>query len=72
MTNMKLTEVVTPPSIYHGCYTQENFREENFTGKERFTLNEFTAVNTKNCGRCNVRKHRNIKGSDKYTTLDIS
>ena len=26
----------------------------------------------KNCGRHNVRKHREIKGSDKYVTLDIS
>ena len=25
----------------------------------------------KNCGRHNVRKHRDIKGSDKYVTLDI-
>ena len=24
------------------------------------------------CGRCNVRKHKEIKGSDKYVTLDIS
>ena len=28
-------------------------------------------MNTKNCGRRNVRKNREIKGSDKYTTLDI-
>ena len=27
-------------------------------------------MNMKNCGR-NVRKHREIKGSDKYVTLDI-
>ena len=26
----------------------------------------------KNCGRHNVRKQRDIKGSDKYVTLDIS
>ena len=25
----------------------------------------------KNYGRCNVRKHREIKGIDKYVTLDI-
>ena len=25
----------------------------------------------KNCGRRNVRKHRDIKGSDKYVTLNI-
>ena len=29
-------------------------------------------MNMKNCGRRNVRKHREIKGSDKYITLDIS
>ena len=26
----------------------------------------------KNCGRRNVRKHKEIKGSDKYVTLEIS
>ena len=26
----------------------------------------------KNCGRRNVRKHKEIKGSNKYVTLDIS
>ena len=30
-----------------------------------------SAVNMKNCGRRNVRKHREIKGSDNYVTLDI-
>ena len=28
-------------------------------------------MNIKNCGRRNVSKHRDIKGSDKYITLDI-
>ena len=37
-----------------------------------FTLGEFTAVNMKNCGCHNVRKHREIKDSDKYITLEIS
>ena len=32
----------------------------------------FLAVDMKNCGRRNVRKHKDIKGSDKYVTLDIS
>ena len=36
-----------------------------------FTLGEFTAVNMKNCGRLNVSKHIEIKGSDTYITLDI-
>ena len=31
----------------------------------------FTAVNIKNCGPQNVRKHREIKGSYKYVTLEI-
>ena len=45
----------------------EDFWEENFTGEEIFS-----AVNMKNCGRHNVRKHKDIKGSDQYVTLDIS
>ena len=65
---MEVLEVVTPPSIYHGCSTWKNFWEEKFTGKE----NLFLAVNMKNCGRRNVRKHKDVKGSDKYVTLDIS
>ena len=44
----------------------------NFTGEERFTLGEFTAVNVKNCGRRHVRKNIYKKSSDKYATLDIS
>ena len=68
MMNMKLLEVVTPPSIYHGCSTRKTFWEEKFTGGEK----SFSAVNMKNCGRCFVRKHRDIKGSYKYSTLDIS
>ena len=65
MMNMKLLAVVTPPSIYHGCSTRKTFWEEIFT------LGEFSAISMKNCGRRNVRKHREIKGSDKYITLDI-
>ena len=64
--NMKLLAVVTPSFIYHDCSTQKTFWEENFT------LGEFSAVNIKNCGRHNVRKHRDIKDSDMYVTLDIS
>ena len=40
---MKILEVVTPPSIYHGCSTRKMFWEEKFTGKE----NLFLAVNMK-------------------------
>ena len=64
--NMKLLAVVTTPSIYHGCSTRKTLWEE------KFTLGEFTAVNMKICGRRNVRKHRDIKGSYRYVTLDIS
>ena len=32
----------------------------------------FSDVNMKNCGCGNVRKHREIKGSDKYVALHIS
>ena len=71
MMNMKLLEVVTPLSIYNGCSTRKKFWEENFTGEENFTLCEFSDMNMKNCGRSNVRKNRDIKGSDKYVTLDI-
>ena len=49
--NMKLLAVVTTQSIYHGCYTRKTFWEEKFTGKE----NLFRDVNTKKCGRFNVR-----------------
>ena len=44
------------------------FWEETFTGEEKL----FSAVNTKNCGCRSVRKKREIRGSDKYVTLDIS
>ena len=65
---MKFLVVVTPLSIYHGCYTQRTFWEEKFTGKEDL----FLSVNMKNCGRHKVRKHKEIKGSEKIVTLDIS
>ena len=65
---MKLLAVVTPPSIYHGCSTRKTFCEEKFTGKKYL----FQSMNTKNCGRRKGRKHKDIKGSDKYVTLYIS
>ena len=68
MMNMNLLSVLTPPSIYHGCSTRKIFWEEKFTGEEKL----FSAVNMKNGGRCNVMKHRDIKGSEKYVTLEIS
>ena len=65
---MKFLLVLTPPSIYHGCSTQKTFWEEKFTGKKDL----FQSMNIKNCGRRKVRKHKEIKGSDKIITLDIS
>ena len=66
--NMKLLLVVTSPFICHGCSTRKTFWEEKFTGKEDL----FLSVNMKNCGRCKVRKHKDIKGSEKSVTLNIS
>ena len=71
MMKMKLLAVVKLLSIYHGCSTRKTFWEEKFTGKENLTLGEFTAANMKKFGRRNVRKHREINGSDKYVTLEI-
>ena len=67
MMNMKLLAVVTPLCIYHGCSTWKTFSEGKFIGKESL----FLSVNVKKCGRYNVRKHRYIKVSEKYVTLDI-
>ena len=60
--NMKLLEVLTPPSIYNGCSTCKTFWEGKFTGEEKL----FSAANMKNCSRQNVRKHIEINVSDKY------
>ena len=68
MMNMNLLAVVTPPSIYHGCSTRKTFWEKKLTGKE----NLFLAVNMKIFGCRNVKKHKEINGSYKYVTLDIS
>ena len=65
---MKFLVVVTPPSIYYGCSTRKTFWEENCTGKKDL----FESVNMKICGRRKVRKHKEIKNSDKIVTLDIS
>ena len=66
--NMKFLVVVTPPSIYHGCSTRKTFWEGKFTGKKYL----FQSVNMENCGRCKVRKHKEIKGSDNIVTLNVS
>ena len=65
---MNLIAVITLPAIYHGCSTWKTFWEGKFTGKE----NLFLSVNMENCGRRNVKKHKEIRGSDKYVTLDTS
>ena len=65
---MKFLAIVSPPSIYHGCSTRKTFWEEKFTGKKQ---DLFESVNMKNCGQRNVRKHKEIKGSDKCVTLNI-
>ena len=64
---MKFLVVVTPPSIYHGCSTRKTLWEEKFTGNQYL----FESVNIKNCGRRKVRKHKEIKDSDKCVTLNI-
>ena len=65
---MKFLVVVTPPSIYHGCSTRKTFWEEKFTGNKQ---DLFESVNMRNCGKLNVRKHKEIKGSDKCVTLNM-
>ena len=66
--NMKFLVVVTPLSIYHDCSTRKTFWEERFTGKQYL----FQSVNMKNCDRRKVRKHKEIRGSDKCVTLNVS
>ena len=65
---MKFLVVVTPPSIYHGCFTRKAFWEGKFTGKKAL----FQYVNMKHFGHRKVRKHKQIKGSDKIVTLNVS
>ena len=65
---MKFLVVVTPPSIYHGCSTRKTLWEEKFTGKQ----DKFQSVNMKHFGRRKVRKHKEIKGSGKCVTLNVS
>ena len=49
-----------------------NFGGGGITSEEKFTLGEFSAVNMNFFSVINVSKHREIKGIDKYVTLDIS
>ena len=65
---MKFLVVLMSPYIYHGCSTRMMFWEEHFTDKKDL----FQSVNMKNCGRRKVRKHKEIRGSDKCVTLNMS
>ena len=65
---MKFLVVVTPPHTHHGCSIRKTFWKEKFTGKKDL----FQSVNMKNCGRRKVRKHKEIRGSDKCITLNVS
>ena len=71
MINMNILAVVTPPSIHCGGSTWKTFWEEKFTVEEKLTLGDFSAVNMKNYGRRNVKKHRKLNDSDKYTAWDL-
>ena len=66
---MQFLVVVTPPYIYHGFSTRKMFWEEKFTGKKQ---DLFQSMNIKNCGCRKVRKRKEIKGSDKIVTLNVS
>ena len=66
---MKFLVFLAPPSIYHGCSTRKTFWEENFTGKKQ---DLFVYVNMRNCGKRNVRKHKEIKDSDERVTLKMN
>ena len=63
---MKLLSVLTPSSIYRGCSNWKTLWEK------KFTPDMLTPVNIKKCGCHDIRKHRDIKYSDNYITLDIS
>ena len=63
---MKFLAVVTTLSIYRGCSSRKKFWEGKFAGKEDL----FLSVNMKICGCRNVRKHKEIRGSDKYAILN--
>ena len=65
---MKFLVVVTPLSIYHGCTTWKTFWEEKCTAKKYL----FQSMKMISCGRRKVRKHKDIKGSDKIFTLNVS
>ena len=65
---MNFLVVVTPRYIYHGCSTRKTLWEEKFTGKKQ---DFFESMNMINCGQRNVKKYKQIKGSEKCVTLNI-
>ena len=73
---MKCLAIVSPPSIYHGCSTRKTFWEEKLAGEKKEL---FEPVSMRNCGKLNVRKHKEFKKGDeivayenKYEILEIS
>ena len=64
---MKFLAIVSPPSIYNGCSTRKTFWEEKFAGKKQ---DLFKPVNMRNCGKRNVRKHKEIKKGDERVTYE--
>ena len=59
---MKFLEILTElQDIYYGFTDQKNFWGKNMT-----------PVNMTNYGRCNVRKHREIKNGEQNNILEIS
>ena len=72
---MKFLVVSSPPSIYHGCSTRKTFWEEKFAGKKQ---DLFKPIKMRNCGKRNVRKHKEFKkgaervtDENKYEILEI-
>ena len=65
---MKFLVVVPPLSIYHGCSTRKTFWGGKFTGKKQ---DFFESVNMRSYGQRTVRKHKEIKGSEKCVTLNM-
>ena len=58
---MKFLAFLTPPpAICHGCSTRNIFWEQ-----------KFVLVNITSCGRCDVRKHRDINNGEQYIILEV-
>ena len=55
-----LVDLTPSPDIYHGCCTRKTLWEE-----------KFTLANITGCGRCSVRKHREINNGYQYISSYI-